>query len=442
MQYTNRIRIGAATATMLCSVAALAQPVELSRRTGGVIVGDISLDAIYMTRDLNGDGDATDSGESWVYFDATNHTGIPSPTGSVSAVFQSRSGHVFAADSNAFTVYRLIDTNGNGNAQDVFEANVWFSSARNFHRFTLRFLHGIFQDSTGATYITANSPRGGTIDAVYRTVDLNGDGDAEDENEATIWIDLQNIAQPSAVRAIAFIGDVAYFADTRDSDPDVVYRAEDGNGDGTIDASELTIFIDDNNPYGVQLGSALVSDMQSLYVSESDTTQLQGVYRLTDLDGSGAIDRADEAMLVWDENHVPPGYRMGYSFPMAIGPGGELMVGSDDGGFQGDNIFRLIDLNGDGDFMDEGETIVWADGGAGSGVFIDNARCMDYLQGEACQPCDMNCDGDVNAFDIEPFLDLLFGPNPDPCDTCTGDANGDGTVDAFDVEPFLNCLFP
>ncbi|MCH7872412.1 MAG: hypothetical protein IID33_11995, partial [Planctomycetes bacterium] len=59
----------------------------------------------------------------------------------------------------------------------------------------------------------------------------------------------------------------------------------------------------------------------------------------------------------------------------------------------------------------------------------------------ACEPCDMNCDGSVNALDIEPFLDLLFGPNPQPCGTCTGDVNGDGRIDALDIEPFLECLF-
>ncbi len=64
------------------------------------------------------------------------------------------------------------------------------------------------------------------------------------------------------------------------------------------------------------------------------------------------------------------------------------------------------------------------------------------IMGSSCDPCDMNCDGDVNALDIEPFLELLFGPNPDPCDTCTGDVNGDGNIDALDIEPFLNCLFP
>ncbi len=53
----------------------------------------------------------------------------------------------------------------------------------------------------------------------------------------------------------------------------------------------------------------------------------------------------------------------------------------------------------------------------------------------------MNCDGDINSFDIEPFLDLLFGPG-EPCAPCTGDVNGDGDVNGFDIEPFLECLFP
>lgn len=58
-----------------------------------------------------------------------------------------------------------------------------------------------------------------------------------------------------------------------------------------------------------------------------------------------------------------------------------------------------------------------------------------------CDPCDMNCDGDVNALDIEPFLELLFAGGK-RCALCTGDVNGDGMIDALDIEPFLSCLFP
>ena len=60
---------------------------------------------------------------------------------------------------------------------------------------------------------------------------------------------------------------------------------------------------------------------------------------------------------------------------------------------------------------------------------------------------DLNCDGDIDAFDIEPFLIALFDPQgyaaayPD-CDISFADINGDGDVDAFDIEPFLELLFP
>ena len=60
---------------------------------------------------------------------------------------------------------------------------------------------------------------------------------------------------------------------------------------------------------------------------------------------------------------------------------------------------------------------------------------------------DVNCDGSINAFDIEPFLVALFDPDhysemfPD-CDINTADINEDGSIDAFDIEPFLELLFP
>ncbi|MCH7872979.1 MAG: S8 family serine peptidase [Planctomycetes bacterium] len=65
----------------------------------------------------------------------------------------------------------------------------------------------------------------------------------------------------------------------------------------------------------------------------------------------------------------------------------------------------------------------------------------------SCEPCDMNCDGAIDALDIEFFIDLLFN-GTDPC--CgnrgevgsTGDVNLDGSIDAADIEGFINCLFP
>ena len=65
--------------------------------------------------------------------------------------------------------------------------------------------------------------------------------------------------------------------------------------------------------------------------------------------------------------------------------------------------------------------------------------------GEAGVLGDLNCDGTLDAFDIDPFVLALTDPVgyqqafPD-CDIMLGDINGDGTVDAFDIDPFVELL--
>ena len=58
---------------------------------------------------------------------------------------------------------------------------------------------------------------------------------------------------------------------------------------------------------------------------------------------------------------------------------------------------------------------------------------------------DMNCDGVIDAFDIDPFVLALTDPAgyaaayPN-CDIYNGDINGDGLIDAFDIDPFVECI--
>jgi hypothetical protein len=58
---------------------------------------------------------------------------------------------------------------------------------------------------------------------------------------------------------------------------------------------------------------------------------------------------------------------------------------------------------------------------------------------------DMNCDGAVDGFDIDPFFLALGDPAAwqarfPGCDLLNGDINRDGTADGFDIEPFFGLL--
>ncbi len=54
---------------------------------------------------------------------------------------------------------------------------------------------------------------------------------------------------------------------------------------------------------------------------------------------------------------------------------------------------------------------------------------------------DLNCDGLVNAFDIDPFVQCLTTGVPQPGCSCEmADINEDGAVNAFDIDPFVQLL--
>ncbi len=63
----------------------------------------------------------------------------------------------------------------------------------------------------------------------------------------------------------------------------------------------------------------------------------------------------------------------------------------------------------------------------------------------ALSPGDMNCDGVINAFDIDPFVLGLTDPAAyqaayPECYLLNGDLNGDGLFNAFDIDPFVQAL--
>ena len=326
------------------------------------LYGDFTHEAVYRAVDRNGDGDVADSGEISVFFDDGNASGLAAPAGSVLDIVQGPRGVVFYGDNPTDSVYRLIDKNGDGDAQDKGEAKVWFSAAGNAAGFVMPTPNGVSVGPNGAVYIVnAGVVSGPVDDVVYRTIDRNGDGDAQDAGEASVWLDLQTLNPTSSAFEISFTGEIAYITDTNGSAPDTIYRAVDENGNGTIDSGEAGVFLADNSPLGINVEYPHDSLGETVYAFEfTKRGAYHTLYALNDRDGSGQIDSPDEARAIWDASHLPSGYVISTGSGMDAVADGSILLAANGSQPNQDHLVRLVDSNGDGDFLDSGETTVIA----------------------------------------------------------------------------------
>lgn len=96
----------------------------------------------------------------------------------------------------------------------------------------------------------------------------------------------------------------------------------------------------------------------------------------------------------------------------------------------------------------ETEAVCDLAGGTWSGPGSDCSDNNANSTPDACEPItlgDVNCDGEVNASDISPFIRALLSPDnyeatyPN-CDRLSADINESGDVDASDISPFVRLL--
>lgn len=333
----------------------------------GVLLGDqgsrsvVGSDKVYLLADTNGDGDAADAGERIVFFDGDNASGLVNPTGNILNLTQASDGAVYIGDGDTDTVYRLFDLNGDGDANDAGEASVWFSEAGNDASFTLPTPNGIAEGPDGAIYVVNAGVSSRPQDGIYRTEDLNGDGDAEDAGEVTLWLDLTAIVPTSSPFDLTFIGTRGYLIDPSGAAEDSIYTFEDTDGSGTIEADEFSTFADKTST-GAPIDFTAAADGESIVVFEWLDSDDDGnsLVRFTDLDGSGVIDQPDETVEIWNSSLVPGVFETFAAFSVAADGEGRIVLTSNDSDAFGDNVYILTDVNGDGDYFDIGETNVLA----------------------------------------------------------------------------------
>jgi hypothetical protein len=82
---------------------------------------------------------------------------------------------------------------------------------------------------------------------------------------------------------------------------------------------------------------------------------------------------------------------------------------------------------------------------SGAATFVNNARQSFVVGAPSFNAGDLNCDGSVNNFDIDPFVLALTNPAQYPaqfpdCDINLADVNNDNAVNNFDIDPFVELL--
>lgn len=427
---TRRISWFIGASALLLPLGAMAQPAPRSQLSSDLIVSDLSLDAVYLLRDLNGDGNADGPGEATPFVDGSEQSGFGLVSGSVFSMLVLQDGTVLIGEGDTDAMYALRDLNGDGDANDPGEVTIFFSSA--FSAVPYQTPQGLGADDNGYIYAaTAGAGSTAAADYVYRIKDLNGNGTADDPGESTLFFNAGAVVPNSNPFALTMVGDVLYFIDFRGSASDVIFRAHDDNANGMIDANEYSIYLDSS--VGINLGYGLVSDGTDLYVVDGLASNTQRMFRLHDDNHNNFIDFPGEATEVWNETMIPPGVPvLGTAFDLALGPDGMAAVISS-GADAADDVFLLTDLNHDGDWLDAGETTVFRSGN-GSGVFPETVRAVRFLaKPQGCAvTCDYNQDGAGDTSDVLDLAnDIAAGTSTFPA-SCK-DYNQDGSEDTSDV---------
>jgi hypothetical protein len=207
-----------------------------------------------------------------------------------------------------------------------------------------------------------------TNDCIWRLSDLNQDGDYDDPGEVILFYsDLTPggiaLSNPSCI--VAGPDGTVYVADTTE---DIVLALRDQNGDGDAnDPGEFHVFFHSvTNASGIVMASAQGITIDALgrvflAVANAGTVGQDMILKLEDLNGNGTADDVGEASVYC---LIPTGGgAVGNSIPT------KLVAAADGNLYYADvastaattkGVYRLADLNFDGDCNDPGEvTLFW-----------------------------------------------------------------------------------
>ncbi|MCB9878647.1 MAG: hypothetical protein H6835_13700 [Planctomycetes bacterium] len=250
-------------------------------------------------------------------------------------------------------------------------------------------------------------------DSVFRMIDWNQDGDYNDAGEVQLFYDGANgsiaLGTPSGIAMLA--NGTALVCDVT---TDVVIALRDQNGDGdAMDPGEHWVYFDNNNASGVGMYSMqgiCVDYLDRCFIANGDNGQggSDGIFVLEDLDHDGDVLDPGEVRSYLDIVTTSTGHSN--PFDVMVGPDNNLYY--TDNGINGPitkGVYRLVDLNQDGDCNDLGENnLFWAPAPATPSPFLGDVvvdqlgrfYVANYGNNELWQLEDNNFDGVVDSSSV------------------------------------------
>ncbi|MBM4108267.1 MAG: hypothetical protein FJ255_05570 [Phycisphaerae bacterium] len=403
-------------ALALAAGSAAAQPLQ-------VLIADRDTDRLWRLTDVDGDG-VFGASEVFAFYDASNAAGSPGTPNTTALGVRPTDRYVLLGDQiNRYAVAcrdNTLDGDALDGGESLLVATVSSPAGQSF-----AFPTGVAFDSFGRGYVV-NAGNSFGPDAIYRVVDLDGDGAALALGEVTMYVADGAFGPGNGPYAPQEVwldpADVGYLRNSS-SGLHGVSRFVDLNANGRADdPGEFTLFWGAGNAEGItpSAGFALEPDRArpgALYTLQIASGGIDQLIRMRDGNAdSDAMDEGESAI-------VYSNAETGFSAIDALSlPDGDVLVTDN----SGKRVYRLHDANGDGDFRDAGEaTVVFAAAGTGVG---------DIRQIVAYKPCpgDWNDDGVTDFNDLLDYLNAFNAGHP------LADINLDLSVDFNDFLDFLN----
>ena len=318
----------------------------VAQPNGVVFVGDSNIDVVLRLEDLNLDGDANDVDEATIYFDGLGGGPVPQ---AIDNMILDDAGFLYLSDNGSGSpadakVLRIRDENGDGICTFADGEVIEIHRAMTTTGTPIARPSGIAFAADGSMIVSDYD-----TDGFLRLVDGNGDGDANDAGEQLPWFaSAPGGLELTFTQTIAFATDApnAPLYVNGGSTLDAIYIFEDTDGNGTIEnPAEVRTFWDTTQADGVIPAIAwrmAVAPDGALWVTEGGQTSAavgDQLVRLIDLNFDGDANDAGEARIILDDTNAS-GFDLGTLMGIAFEPVGTISPP--------DPVFVRGDCNDDG----------------------------------------------------------------------------------------------